>query len=516
VILLLLACAAEDARVDDPPGAAACAAMDLTLAQEWPETALPNAAPVDGTQPGVAIGDLDGDGWLDVFLAFAGGSLGLRNDGTGALVEAGGFTLDGGALPWGESVALADIDGDGDLDAHLGRWGAVDLLLVNDGTGDFAATELVGSEGATFSSAFADADGDGDLDLFVGAGAVDMTFEAIQAGDQVGDPNLLYLRGDDGAYTLAAEAMPPDTLNGITFQGAWVDVEHDGDLDLYVANDGGPFLEPNHLLLNDGAARFTEAAACFCDLSMFSMGVAVGDPDGNGFADLYITDVGGPNLLLSQGDTTFVDATYALGADIPPEPTSMVSWGTGFVDLDGDQALDLVVTFGRSGKNFVGATEIGSDWVDGDEQPDVVLLGGPDGHFTRATGLGFADPARTRAMAVGDLDRDGRPDVVTAGKHFLKSWRTSGGCGPGLTITLEAGPLDRHGLGARVTAEANGVATHQWMLPGATGSSSAPELYFGLGGAPAADRVTVRWVDGAETVVSGETLEAGGRLTIAR
>lgn len=524
-MVLVAGCVAPEGVAVEETAAPTCPAMDLTLAQEWPDTALPNDAPVEGTQPGVAIGDLDGDGWLDVFLAFAGGSLGLRNDGTGALVEAGGFTLDGGALPWGMSVALADIDGDGDLDAHLGRWRAPDLLLVNDGTGDFTARELVGSDGATFSSAFADADGDGDLDLFVAAGAVDMSFEQIRDGAQVGDPNLLYLRDDAGDYTLAEGALPADTLHGITFQGAWLDVEHDGDLDLYVANDGGPFLDPNHLLLNDGAAHFTEAAACFCDLSMFAMGAAVGDPDGNGFADLYITDVGSPNLLLSQGDGTFVDATLALGADITPEPTSMVSWGTSFTDLDADQDLDLVVTFGRSGENFVGAAEVDESWVDGDEQPDLVLLGGPDGRFTRATGLGFADPSRTRSMAVGDLDRDGRPDVVTAGKHFFKAWRASGGCGPGLTVALDAGPLDRHGLGARVTVEANGVATSQWMLPGGTGSSNAPELYFGLGGAAAADRVTVRWVDGTETVVTagptggsdeGPGLSAGGVTALGR
>jgi hypothetical protein len=88
---------------------------------------------------------------------------------------------------------------------------------------------------------------------------------------------------------------------------------------------------------------------------MFAMGVAVGDVDRTGTPDLYITDVGGPNLLLSQGDGTYVDATAAVGADIPPEPTSMVSWGTSAVDLDADQDLDLVVTFGRSGNNFIGA-----------------------------------------------------------------------------------------------------------------------------------------------------------------
>jgi hypothetical protein len=513
IALFLAACAAPEGGDTAAKTAPTCEPLDVTLTQEWVEGALPNDSSVEGTQPGVAIGDLDGDGWLDVFMAYAGGSMVLRNDGAGGLVESG-FTADGGALPFGEAVALADIDGDGDLDAHLGRWRAEDLLLVNDGAGAFTTVTLAGSAGATFSGAFADADADGDLDLFVAAGAVDMSFESIRDGLQVGDPNLLYLRGDDGAYALAEGAMPEDTRYGITFQGAWLDAEDDGDLDLYVANDGGPYLEPNHLLLNDGAAHFTKAAECFCDLTMFAMGVAVGDADGTGTPDLYVTDVGGPNLLLAQGDGTYVDATAASGAAIPPEPTSMVSWGTSFVDLDADQDLDLVVTFGRSGSNFISAADVNPDWVDGDEQPDVILLNGGDGHFTRATGLGFADPERTRSMAVGDLDRDGRPDLVTAGKHFLRAWRTSGGCGPGVTVALDAGPLDRHGIGARVTTEVAGVVTHQWMLPSGTGASNAPELYFGLGGAAAAERLTVRWVDGAETVVEG--VAAGSVLTIPR
>ncbi len=497
ILAALWGCAEPEREETAEP--ARCDALDIVEAQAWPEDVLPRLHDVQGTQPGVALGDLDGDGFIDALFAYSGGSLLLRNDGTGALVDDGVLTVDGGAPPWAQAAAFADIDGDGDLDAHLGRWfGAEDLLLWNDGTGAFTSTPLAGSEGTTFSGSFADADADGDLDLYVAAGAMNMDFEAIRDGAQVGDPNLLYLQ-EDGALVLAEGRLPDGTLHGISFQGAWLDADGDHDLDIYVANDAGPFIEPNHLLLNDGAGSFTLAEDCACDLVMFAMGAAVVDPDGDGSPDLYVTDVGGPNLLVNQRDGTFVDATLARGADIPATPSSMTSWGVVGTDLDGDRRADLVVTFGQSGKNFDAAGVTGED---GEAQPDVVLLGNGDGGYTRAEGLSFADPSRTRAVAVGDLDRDGRPDLVTAGKHFFRAWRTEGGCGPGLTITTDAGGADRQGIGARVSVEVAGEVTHQWMLPGAMGASSAPELYFGLGGAEVADRVTVRWVDGEETVLT--------------
>ena len=512
ILLALAACGDTpgDSAPASPPAPAACDPFDIVQTGFWEGDVLPATHDVQGTQPGVALGDLDGDGFLDAFFAYAGGSMIFRNDGTGALVDEPAFTVDGGAPPWAMAVALADLDADGDLDAHIGRWfDTEDRILWNDGTGAFTSEPLVGSTGTTFASAFADADADGDLDLFVGAGAMNMTFEAISAGEQRGDPNLLYFQ-EEGGFVLGEGRMPEDTLYGITFQGAWLDADADGDLDLYVANDAGPFLEPNHLLLNDGAGTFTRAEDCDCALVMFAMGAAIVDPNGDGAPDIYITDVGSPNLLVNQRDGTFADATLALGADIPATPESMVSWGVVVTDLNADRYPDLVVTFGRSGDNFAAA---GVEGEDGELQPDVVLLGRPDGTYTRAEGLSFADPSRTRAVAMGDLDRDGRPDLVTAGKHFLRSWRTTGGCAPGLTLSTNAGGGDVHGIGARVTVEAGGVVTHQWMLPGATGSSNAPELYFGLAGAETAERVTVRWLDGTETVL---TDVPAGPVVVAR
>jgi hypothetical protein len=509
-VLLVAGCVDEPAAiVDTGPAPAECAPLDLTLAQEWPRESLPRVHDAEGTQMGVALGDLDGDDWLDLLFAYGGGSMAFRNQ-QGVLVEEPAFSVSGAAIPWGQAVALADLDGDVDLDAYLGRWeGEADKILWNDGSGGFTAEPLPGAPGTVYTGTFGDADNDGDLDLYVARAATDMSFDDIAAGEQVGDPNVLYLLGEDGRYTDATERLPPDTLNGLTFQGAWLDADNDGDQDLYVANDGGPWVDPNHLLLNDGTGWFTEKEDCACDIAMYSMGVAVGDPDEDGDPDLYITDVGGPNYLVNDGDGRFVDATLATGAAIPGTATSMTSWGTSFVDLDLDRDMDLVVTFGRSGKNFEASDVPGED---GDEQPDVVLLNNGDGTFVQATGLGYADPERTRAVAVGDINRDGRPDLVTTGKHFLKVWLGEGGCATGLTVRVDAGGRNRSGLGSRVEVEVAGRVTTQWMLPGVTGSSNAPELYFGLGGYPAADRVTVTWPDGERAVI--EDVSAGATLDL--
>ena len=113
--------------------------------------------------------------------------------------------------------------------------------------------------------------------------------------------------------------------------------------------------------------------------------------------------------------------------------------------------------------------------------------------------VGWNDPSRTRAVAVGDLDQDGRPDLVTAGKYFLRTWHTDGGCEPGIQVRLDGGGRNHAGIGARVTLEADGRTFTKWMLPSTTGSASATELYFGLPGD--SGDLTVTWPDGEETVV---------------
>jgi len=490
----------DDTAAPDDSGAPApvvCDPVTLSMTDEWLAEVLPTYRDKSHTPAGVAVGDLDGDGWPDALFAYGGGAIALRNDGAGRLVLAPEWTIDGGQMPDASAVALVDLDGDGDLDAFFGRdTDSSDSILVNDGTGRFTTRQVLpNSGGAPSTGSFADFDGDGDLDLFVATTTTNTVGSEVLDGTASGDGCRLYLQGDDGQFADATANLPQDVLYGWTFQGSPIDADGDGDLDIYMANDFGAWLGPNRLLLNDGGAIFTVAEDCGCELEMFGMGAAVGDINGDALPDLYITDIGGPNLLVNAGDGSFYDATLAMGVAIPIDE-SLTSWGTTFVDINQDSYNDLAVTYGQLGQSeVVDELESGEDWVDFDEQPDVLVVSDGRGGYTRPD-TGWNDPSRSRAVSVGDLNRDGRPDLVTAGKYFLRSWITSGGCEPGLQVTLTGRAGNRTGIGTRITVEWEGHRQTQWMLPSTTGSSNAPELFFGLGGATKADRITVTWPDG--------------------
>ncbi len=497
-MLLLIGCVATDSPhsgvdSEDAVRPAACSPLEMTPVTTLAESSLPTRADLSHTVQGVGVGDLDGDGWLDALVAWGGGSFGLRNDGAGGLALDDTISLVSDVLPASEAVALADLDGDGDLDAMFGSWQGDAWLLWNDGSGRFTAESIPGTAVTTYAIAFGDADGDGDLDAYLSAAVQDMTYEDIASGSEVGDANLLLLQGPDHRFAEAVGALPEDTRYGMTLHTVWLDVEGDGDLDLYVGNDAGPYIEPNHLLLNDGLAHFTKAADCGCDLALYSMGVAVGDANQDGLPDLYVTDVGPPELLFNTGDGSFANATLVAGdAYIPATPESMVSWGTGFVDLDADRDQDLIVTFGQSGQNFEAS---GIDGVDGPVQPNQVLLSDGVGGFARSPSDAFADGPRTRAYASGDFDRDGRPDLLSVGKYFLQQFHTEGGCPPGATLRLYGQNL----IGAQIDVEVGGASHRLWHLPSTTSSSNADEVYVGFGGYPSADRIVITWRDGQQT-----------------
>lgn len=497
-------------------GAPECDPITLSLNQDIRQDELPTNGPLDHAEPGVALGDLDGDGDLDALVAYAGGAFGLRNSG-GTLTVDPSITIDGGTGPLSISVALADLDDDGDLDAFLGEWPGGDLLLENDGSARFTSRRIgeVVDQVTPWTGAFGDADGDGDLDLLVATRVPDIEPALVLSGEQFGTANYLYLNEGSFVFRRDDTRIPAEGNDGLTFHAAWIDAEGDGDLDIYDANDWGYYIQPNRLLRNDGSGFFSEDESCGCDVAMYAMGAAVGDANADGLPDLYITDIESPNLLASFDGASFYDATVASGAEIPPGETNFTSWGTSFGDFNLDGCMDLVAAFGRLGDNgdeFLG-TMAGLSGADQEpeNQSNVMLQSNCDGGFTRVEGTDFDEYLdRDRSIVVGDIDGDGRPDLVSAGRQFVRVWTIGGGC-DGAAIQLDGPSSNAAGIGAKVSMVTDDRSTVQWMLPSTTHSQSALELYFGLG-TQSGGEVTVEWADGSRSSVDVAT---GSRVVVS-
>jgi hypothetical protein len=293
------------------------------------------------------------------------------------------------------SVIVDDFDGDGDLDVIFSSW-ETDASLVyfrNQGDGTFInATQeanLVGITGG-LNLIQADYDNDGDLDLLVLRGAW------LESHGR--HPKSLLRNDGTGRFTDVTFAVGLGEVHYPTQTAAWADFDHDGDLDLYVGNEGFP----SQLFENDGQGNFRDIAA---QAGVRGGGptkaVAWGDYDGDGWPDLYVSNLGSANHLFhNQGNGTFVDRAAELGVAGPTYSFPIWFW-----DADNDGRLDLYVSSYRPGIEHVLRDYLGQPES---TEPDAFYFGTADGRFEdRREALGFQRVTQPMGVNTGDIDNDG-------------------------------------------------------------------------------------------------------------
>jgi ASPIC and UnbV/FG-GAP-like repeat len=466
--------------------------------------------------------DYDNDGWLDLLVVnnYADSDIGAWNK-RGGLPRTALFHNDdghfvnvtarsGAGLPVrGQGCVAADLNGDGRTDLYVST-ASDDKLLWNNGDGTFtegARSSGVVSFGWHSGAAVGDVNGDGRPDLFVaGYTEANAAIPGSSAGyptNHLGVRDLLFLNEGNGPNGRARfqevgprvgiDPPPYDHTLGAVF----TDLNGDGRLDLYVANDE----DPNRYYVNVAARnelgfRFVDRARSdgLADPNA-GMGVAEGDYNGDGRPDLLVSNSRG------QGHAVFRsrDASFANGQDAFATAfgTNFTGWGDSWVDLDNDGNLDLVLANGA-----IPVTNLRSD------AGPVQVLENLHGQFANATGLvGLDRLARTngRGLAAADFDNDGHVDVAinsVGGRLILL--RGTGGSGHWLEVKLP-----RFAPGAIVTAVLpDGRRLVREVLAGSSYlSSEDPRIHFGLGAATSVARLTVRYPGGKTTRLTGVAVD---------
>ena len=488
---------------------------------------------VESMSGGVALLDYDGDGLLDIYLTdsltvdtakdpTAARSVLYRNRGQWRFEDV--TDKAGVAHPgWAMGVCTADADGDGRQDIYVTGLGR-NYLYRNNGDGtftDIAGTAGVAGGGWSAGCGFADYDRDGRLDLFVsryvkidlanlpefGKGKT-CTYRgiAVQCGPRglPGETDFLFHNDGDGHFTeVAARAGVNDPREHFGMGVAWVDFDEDGWLDLYVANDSGP----NYLYMNKRDGTFKEAgfpmavAVSEDGGEQGSMGVAVGDYDNSGRFSLFVTNFAEEyNALYRNEGTHFTDVSFR--SKTAPSSLPYVGWGTAFFDYDNDGYLDLVAV---NGHVYPQLDKSRSGAAAGYKQRKLLYHNRGDGTFDEAaaqSGPVLMEERASRGLAVGDLDNDGRLDLVIndldGSPQVLRN--EGPGAGSWLTVKLKGKGKNTDALGAVVKVKAGPLAMRRVVLSGTSYlSQDDMRAHFGLGKAAQAESVEVRWPDGTTT-----------------
>lgn len=422
-----------------------------------------------GYGQGAAVGDVDGDGFPDVFLTnFEGNNRLLKNSGSGFVdvTESAGFPTEG---KWSTSAGFADFDNDGDLDLFLVRYIEYNKQIHQN----------------TFNNRM-------------------LTYSAPYLYSGVSDQ--IWRNDGNGKFTdVSKEAGVADApQKGLAL--AIGDIDKDGDQDVYVAND----TSPNQLWINDGSGKFKDIArlsgVAYSEVGKEegSMGADFSDVDGNGLLDITVTNFQEePTSLYSQTDPLiFREISDAKG--IGQNSRQRLSFGIDFFDADNDGDEDLIMANGHIDDTI----EKNSESIKF-AQRNLLFENLGDGNFadvTSSAGDAFAAMQVSRGLAVADLDNDGDLDYVIANNNGPPqiALNESVDSGNFVSLWLDGEKTNRSAIGTRIEAKI-GEKKFERQIMGAQSYLSLSDLrvHLGLGKSEKIDELTIFWAGGEKQTITG-------------
>jgi enediyne biosynthesis protein E4 len=472
------------------------------------------------TGAGCAFLDYDNDGWLDIYLVNSGKcdfydpNPPLRNalyrnnrDGTftdvteKARVSAGGF---------GQGVAVGDYDGDGFPDLYVTQYGR-SILYHNNGDGTFTdVTEKAGvaAPGWSSSAVWFDYDNDGRLDLFV-CQFVEFS-KALNKSCGPGEegkhgyciprlyqpmPNWLFHNNGDGTFTDVSKASGIGKYAGKAWGVVATDINNDGRLDLFVAND----TVANFLFMNRGQGRFEEIAtqagvAYSADgRARSGMGVDSADFNEDGWMDLFVANIDREMFSIYQNshDETFDDQAGPTGIGVATR--LMSGWGLKFFDYDNDGNMDLFLANGNP-DDLIESLHSQVKY----QEPLMLFrnTGKSFQNISAQSGPVFATPLSARGMAIGDFDNDGAVDVLVSVNNAapVLLHNKIGNQNHWLGIKLTGKKSNPDAIGARVTYQASDLKRSRTKVGGGSYlSSHDPRIVLGIGKRTKIDWLEIKW-----------------------
>ena len=484
-----------------------------------PEKYLP-----ESTGPGCAFLDYDNDGWMDIYLVNSGPcdfftpAKPLRNalyrnnrDGTFADVTEKAGVAGGG---YGMGVAVGDYDGDGFPDMHVTQYGR-SILYHNNGDGTFTdVTEKAGAAapGWASSAVWFDYDNDGKLDLFV-CRFVDFSKEkhhhcgapsipALAGQNEYCYPRIytpmpswLFHNNGDGTFTDVSQKMGIGDNPGKSWGVVATDINNDGWLDLFVAND----TTANFLFANREGKRFEEigftSGVAYGEggKARSGMGVDSADFDQDGWMDLFVTNLNHElyAFYLNKHDESFDDAAGRMG--IASASKLMSGWGLKFFDYDNDGNLDLFIANGHP-------DDLIEKIYDSVTYREPLLLFHNTGkelkNVSHESGPAFARPLSARGLALGDFNNDGAVDVLItnndAAPVLLKN--NVGSANHWLGLRLVGKKCNSDAVGARISWQAGDLKRSMMKVGGGSYlSAHDPRVVLGIGERKKFDWIEIRW-----------------------